>query len=48
MTFGSVRHLIHWQSFKEAKMAESSAEAELYSLSSAYKAARNLRLLIYP
>ena len=41
LTYGSVRHLIHWQSFKEAKMAESSGEAELYALSSAYKVARN-------
>ena len=47
LTYGSVRHLIHWQSFKEAKMAESSAEAELYALSSAYKVARNFRLLIH-
>ena len=28
-------------------MAESSAEAELYALSSAYKVARNFRLLIH-
>ena len=38
--------MIHWQSFKEAKMAESSAESELYALSSAYKVGRNFGLLV--
>ena len=38
--------MIHWQSFKEAKIAESSAEAELYALSSAHKVDRNFRLLV--
>ena len=46
LTYGSVRHMIHWQSFKETKMAESSAEAELYALSSAHKVGRNFRLLV--
>ena len=38
--------MIHWQSFKEAKIAESSAEAELYALSSGHKVGRNFRLLV--
>ena len=46
LSYGTVRHMIHWQSFKEAKMAESSAESELYALSSAYKVGRNFRLLV--
>ena len=40
-------HLIHWQSLREPKVAESSAESELYALSSARKSARNMRLLIH-
>ena len=36
LSYGTVRRMIPWQSFKEAKMAESSAESELYALSSAY------------
>ena len=46
LSFGKVRHLIHWQSLRESKVAESSAESELYALASARKAARNFRLLI--
>ena len=38
--------MIHWQSFKESKIAESSAEAELFALSSAHKVGRNFRLLV--
>ena len=45
-SFGNVRHLLHWQSLKEGKIAESSAEAELYALATARKSARNFRLLI--
>ena len=46
LSFGKVRQLIHWQSLRESKVAESSAESELYALASARKAARNFRLLI--
>ena len=46
LSFGKVRHLIHWQSLRESKVAESSAESELYVLASARKAARTFRLLI--
>ena len=46
LSFGKVRHLIHWQSLRESKVAESSAESELYALASARNAARNFRLLI--
>ena len=46
LSFGHVRH-IHWQSLREPKIAESSAESELYALASARKAARNFRLLIH-
>ena len=38
--------MIHWQSFKEAKIAESSAEAELNALSPAHTVGRNFRLLV--
>ena len=80
LSFGNTRHLIHWQSLREAKLprallkqnftlhsslfrqyssphslavpkrgkiAESSAEAELYALATARKAARNFRLLVH-
>ena len=47
LSFGTARHLVHWQSLREAKIAESSAEAELYALATARKAARNFRLLIH-
>ena len=47
LSFGNTRHLIHWQSLREAKIAESSAEAELYALATARKAARNFRLLVH-
>ena len=46
LSFGHIRHLIHWQSVRETKISESSAEAELYSLATARKSARNFRLLI--
>ena len=46
MSYSNVRHLVHWQSAKESKIAESSAEVELYALSTAHKTARNYRLLI--
>ena len=46
LTYGTVRRMIHWQSCKEAKMAESSAESELYALTSAHKVGRNFRLLV--
>ena len=46
LSFGNVRHLIHWQSQREQKIAESSAESELYALAFARKSARNFRLLI--
>ena len=40
--------MVHWQSLREPKIAESSAESELYALvASARKAARNFRLLIH-
>ena len=47
MSYSNVRHLVHWQSAKESKIAESSAEAELYALSAAHKTARNYHLLIH-
>ena len=47
LSFRNVRHLIHWQSLREPKIAESSAESELYALASARKSARNMRLLIH-
>ena len=47
MSYSNVRHLVHWQSAKESKIAESSAEAELYALSTAHKTSRNYRLLIH-
>ena len=46
LSFANTRHLIHWQSLRETKIAESSAEAELYALATARKFARNFRLLI--
>ena len=46
LTYGSVKHLVHWHSTREKKVAESSAEAELYALSAAFKAGRNFRLLV--
>ena len=42
-----VRHLVHWQSLRQPKIAESSAESELYALATARKAARNMRLLLH-
>ena len=47
LSFGHVRHMVHWQSLREPKIAESPAESELYALASARKAARNFRLLIH-
>ena len=47
LSYGSVRHLVHWHSTREKKIAESSAEAELYALSSSFKTARYFRLLIH-
>ena len=47
LSFRNVRHLIHWQSMREPKIAESSAESELYALASVRKSARNMRLLIH-
>ena len=47
LSFRNVRHLIHWHSLGEPKIAESSAESELYALASARKSARNMRLLIH-
>ena len=44
--FANTRHLIHWQSLRETKIAESSAQAELYALATARKFASNFRLLI--
>ena len=32
LTYHEVRHLVHWQSLREPKIAESSAESELYAL----------------
>ena len=46
LTYGTVRHLVHWHSTREKKVAESSAESELYALSTASKAGRNFRLLV--
>ena len=40
-------HLVHWHSTREKKLAESSAEAELYGLCTSFKTARNFRLLIH-
>ena len=42
-----MRHLVHWHSTREKKVAESSAEAELYALCTSFKTARNFRLLIH-
>ena len=47
LTYGTVRHLIHWQSSKEKKMAESSAESELYALTAGHKVGRNFRLMVH-
>ena len=47
LTYGTVRHLIHWQSGKEKKMAESSAESELYALSTGHNIGRNFRLMVH-
>ena len=47
LSYGSARHLVHWQSSQEPKVAESSAEAELYALSTSRKSARNFRLLTH-
>ena len=47
LSFGSARHLIHWHSTREKKVAESSAESELYALCTSFKTARNFRLLIH-
>ena len=46
LSFGNVRHLVHWHSTREKKMAESSAESELYAMSTTFKTARNFRLLV--
>ena len=46
-SYGNARHLVHWQSLREPKTAESSAEAELYALASARKSARNFRLPLH-
>ena len=43
LSYGNARHLIDWQSLREPKIAESSAESELYALTSARKSARNFR-----
>ena len=40
LSYGNVRHLIHWHSTREKKVAESSAEAELYALCTSFKTAR--------
>ena len=42
LTYGSTRHLVHWQSSKERKIAESSAEAEL---ATAKRVGQNIRRL---
>ena len=47
LTHHDVRHLVHWQSLREPKTAESSAESELYALATARKATRNMRLLLH-
>ena len=47
LTYHDVRHLVHWQFLREQKIAESSAESELYALAIARKAARNMRLLLH-
>ena len=41
LSFGHTRRLIHWQSVRETKISESSAEAELYALATARKSARS-------
>ena len=45
-SYGNCRHLIHWQSLREPKIAESSADSELYALGSARKSDCNFRLLL--
>ena len=45
LSCGNVRHLIHWHSTREKKVAESSAESEIYALCTSFKTARNFRLL---
>ena len=48
LTYRTVRHLIHWQSCKEAKVPKSSAESELYASTTGYKLGRrNFRLLVH-
>ena len=47
LSYGGVRHLVHWHSTREKKIAEGSAEAELYALSTAFKAGQNVRLLVH-
>ena len=47
LSFGSVRHLIHWHSTREKKVAESSAESELYALCTSFETTRNFRFLIH-
>ena len=47
LSYGNVRHLVHWHSTRERRVAESSAEAELYALCASFKTARNFRLLIH-
>ena len=47
LSYGNVRHLVHWHSTREKKIAESLAEAELCVLSTSFKTARNFRLLIH-
>ena len=42
-----MRHLIHWHSTRAKKVAESSAESELYALCTSFETARNFRLLIH-
>ena len=46
LSYGNVRHLVHWHSTLEKKVAES-AEAEFYALCTSFKTARNFRLLIH-
>ena len=47
LSYGNVRHLVHWHSTREKKMAESSAESDLYALSTTFKTAMNFRLLVH-
>ena len=47
LSYGNARHLVHWHSTREKKVAESSAEAEPYALCTSFKTARNFRLLIH-